>query len=103
MTRAITLASGLPYEEVREKLWLTASLFNCDRLCRFCYSRFLEDVLGFQQVDGDDMTVEEFADAHPKGTYLIRVPNHLTCIIDNSCYDIWNCLDEFITEVWRVD
>lgn len=101
--RAITLASGLPYKEVENKLWLTAELYDCDRLCKFCYSNFLNNVLKYKEVNCNMLTVGEFADKHPVGTYLIRVPNHLTCIIDGVCYDLFDCRDSLCDTVWRVD
>lgn len=101
--RAITLASGLPYEEVEDKLWLTAELLNCDMLCRFCYKNFIENVLCYEEVETDDMTVEEFADTHPFGTYLIRIPNHLTICINDTIYDIWDCRDQITTIAWQAE
>lgn len=102
--RAITFASGLPYEEVYEKLWLTAELYECDRLCKFCYSNFISSVLKYKEVNCDRLTIGEFADKHPYGTYLIRVPNHLTVIQDGVLYDIWDCRSEICDTVWkRVD
>ena len=101
VTRAITLGSGLPYEEVSEKLWLTADLFNCDRLCRFCYSRFIECVLGFKQVNCDGMTVQEFAERHPRGKYIIRVPSHLTSLVNGNVYDIWDTRLENCDICWE--
>ena len=103
VVRAITLASGLPYEEVEDKLWLTAELLNCDMLCRFCYKNFIENILKYPEVETDDMTVDEFADAHPYGTYLVRVPNHLTVVVDNVIYDIWDCRDEISTIAWQAE
>ena len=102
--RAITLASGLPYEEISEKLWLTADLYDCDRLCRYCYKNFIENVLKYKEVYCDNETVEEFADKHQYGVYLVRVPYHLTTIIDGIIYDIWDCRDEICDVAWkRVD
>ena len=50
------------------------------------------------------MTVGEFADTHPKGVYLLRIPAHLTCIIDGTCYDIFDCrFDGEITDAWEVE
>ena len=102
--RAITFASGLPYEEVYEKLWLTAELYDCDRLCKYCYSNFISHVLKYKEVNCDRLTIGEFANKHPYGTYLIRVPNHLTVIQNGVLYDIWDCRDEICDIVWkRVD
>ena len=101
VTRAISLASGLPYPEIRKKLFHTAKLFNCDKLCKFCYSNFIKSVLQYKEVNCHNLTIGEFADIHPTGIFLVRVPNHLTCIIDNCIYDIWDCRDEICDTVWK--
>lgn len=102
VTRAITLASGLPYETIKHKLWLNGELYDCDCLSKFCYANFIENVLGYKQVPCDNLTVGEFADKHLYGTYLIRIANHLTCVKDGICYDTWNCLNELCDIVWKV-
>lgn len=100
--RAITFASGLPYYEVSDKLWLTADLYNCDRLCKFCYSNFITNVLKYPEINCYNMTVNDFANKHNYGTYLIRINGHLTAIKDGTIYDIWDCRDELCDTVWKV-
>jgi hypothetical protein len=102
VTRAITLASGLPYAKVRRKLFYTAKLLGCEKLCWSCYSFLLSDVLGYRQVNCDGMTIGEFADLHPQGTYLIRIDGHLTTIINNTLYDTFDCKNSFCDIAWRV-
>jgi hypothetical protein len=102
VTRAITLASGLPYSKIRKKLFHTAKLLDCSKLCWSCYSFLLSDVLGYRQVNCDGMTIGEFADLHPKGTYLIRIDGHLTIIINNTLYDTFDCRNSYCDIVWRV-
>lgn len=102
--RAITLCSGLPYDTVCEKLWLTAELYDCDTLCKYCYSHYITNVLKYKEVNCHNMTVEQFADRHPFGSYLVRIEGHLTTIINGNIYDIWDCRDEMCDTVWkRVD
>ena len=101
VTRAISLASGIPYHTIRKKLFHTARLFNCDKLCKFCYSNFIRSVLQYKEVNCDNQTVGQFADLHPEGTYLIRVPNHLTCVIDGCIYDIFDCRYEVCDTAWK--
>jgi hypothetical protein len=36
-------------------------------------------------------TVDSFAQAHPKGRYLLRVANHFVTVVDGFYYDIWDC------------
>lgn len=100
--RAISLATALPYEEIDNLLWESADYLNCDRLHICCYTHLLDDYFGFEQVDCEGMTVEEFADMHPFGIYLARIEGHLSCIIAGDIYDIWDCRKEILTNVWKV-
>lgn len=101
--RAITLATGLPYQEIQEKLYLTGKLLGCEKLCICCYRHLIENVFKFVQVDGDNLYVGEFADKHPTGIYLVRMNGHISVIIDGTVYDIWDCrYADPITDVWLV-
>lgn len=102
VTRAITLASGLPYSEVRRKLRYTGRLLDCQRLCLSCYSFFIEEILLGKRTNCDNMTVGEFADAHPLGVYLIRMEGHISTIIDNTVYDIFDCRKHLLTNAWEI-
>lgn len=103
VTRAIALASGLDYQEVRDKLRYTAKLLNCDKLCVCCYRHLLDDVLKYQRVDCDGYSLGGFADKHPYGVYLVRMNGHISCLIDGTVYDIWDCRDEWLTDAWKVE
>lgn len=103
VTRAIKLATGLSYSKVRKKLYHTAKLMNCDKLCPACYRHLLEDVFKFKTVFCKGYTIGEFADTHPFGTYIVRVPSHLTTVIDGEIYDIWDCRKEWCDIVWKVE
>lgn len=102
VTRAISLGSGLDYTIVRRKLYHSAKLFDCERLNVDCYSRLLEDVLKFPQVETYGMSVGEFADAHPYGIYLVRMEGHISTIWNGDVIDIWDCRPSYITNAWRV-
>ncbi len=104
VTRAITLTTGLGYPEVRKKLFHTAKLLNCQsRLCPACYRHLLEDIFKFEQINCEGYTVGEFADEHPVGTYILRVPSHLTAVIDGKSYDTFDCRDSWCDIAWKVD
>ena len=102
VTRAIKLASGLDYSFVRKRLFHTARLLGCEKLCWTCYSFFLTQVLGYRQVNCDEMSVGEFADLHPKGTYLIRIDQHLTTVINGHSYDTFDCRHKKCVVAWKV-
>lgn len=102
VSRAISLVSGCDYFDIQEKLYLVSRLFECDRLDVCCYQNLLENVFGYEPVYCQGMTVQEFADEHPFGVYLIRVPNHLTVVADNKLRDIWDCSQEMCSKAWFV-
>lgn len=47
-------------------------------------------------------TVGEFVDEHPKGTYLITMPNHITVCINSTIYDTFDCRDRVLRDAWKV-
>jgi hypothetical protein len=103
VTRAISLASELPYATIRRKLRYTARLLDCEKLCPTCYGFFIQEVIGGIPKNCDGLTVGEFADLHPKGTYLIRIQGYLTCIKEPSTiYDIWDCRERLCDLAWEV-
>lgn len=101
VTRAISLASGLDYYEVQEKLVLTSKLFGCDRLSKCCYSNLLEKVLGYTPIYCKGLTVKEFCEEYPYGIYLVRIKSHLTTVIDGNIMDIWNSSDYSCDLAWK--
>lgn len=102
VTRAIAFATNLPYSVIRKKLFYTAKLLNCEKLCHTCYSFAIQEVFGGIPIHCDGMSVGEFADKHPYGTYLIRIHGHLTVIHDCVCYDLWNCLHRECDLAWQI-
>lgn len=103
VTRAITLASGLPYKKVRKKLFHTAKLLECEKLCVCCYKFLIEDVLKCKRLNCDGMYPAEFIDLHPEGKYLLRMNGHICCGIDNTIYDIFDSrYMDLLTDAWEV-
>ena len=102
VTRAISLATGLPYTKIRTKLYHSAKLFDCDKLNVDCYSHLLEDVFKFPQVKSYGMSVGEFADTHYNGIYLVRISGHISTIWQGKVVDIWDCRDSLITNAWKI-
>ena len=101
--RAISLASGYSYAQIKDKLYYVSQLLECEELCICCYHHLLDDVFKYDRLDCQGMTVEEVANLFPNGTLLCRLEGHLTCIIDGICYDTWDCTDLKVDIVWIVD
>ena len=102
VTRAISLASGLPYSTVRRKLRYTARLLDCQKLCVSCYEFLIREVLGGTPVNCENMSIDDFAELHPNGTYLLRMDGHITTLVDFTLYDIFDCRQERITNAWKM-
>lgn len=102
VTRAIALATGYSYTEIQDKLYYISQLLECERLCVCCYQHLLSDVFKYDKVYCHNMTVSEFAQQHPKGIYLIRMPGHLSVLVNGMVYDTWDCSYETLTDVWCV-
>ena len=44
----------------------------------------------------------EFMEEHPKGTYLVTMKGHITCVIDGVLYDTFDCRDRVMWCAWEV-
>lgn len=102
VTRAISLASGMDYSDIRRKLYHSAKLLNCPKLCPTCYGFFIQQVLGGVPTNCYNMSINEFSNINNKGTFLIRIQGHLTCLIDNCLFDIWDCREHICDLVWKI-
>lgn len=67
-----------------------------------CYSFMIQEVIGGVPKNCDGMTVEEFADRNPVGTFLVRMPEHISTIIDGCVYDIFDCRNKMLTNAWEI-
>ena len=45
-------------------------------------------------------TVEEFADDHPEGTFVVGTGNHVVTIVDNTVFDSWDSRKEIAVYFW---
>lgn len=56
---------------------------------------------GFQRgLTPEDITVAEFSDSHPNGTYILALSGHVVCIQNNVLYDSWDSRDEIVLYYW---
>lgn len=102
--RAISLALNEDYYVIQEKIELVGKLFECPTICVCCYKFLLDNVYGINRIEEYNGTsIREFIEQNPLGTYIIRIEGHCTCVIDSICYDLWDCLDEPISLIWKVE
>ena len=102
VTRAITLATGLPYRLVKRKLHRSANVNECSPLSLQCYRYLIENELDYPTVPCRGLTVEQFCKKYPVGTYLVRIEGHLTCVKNGNIYDIWDCSNADCDTAWVV-
>lgn len=92
------------YYTIQHKLDLIGDLFECEELCVCCYKHLLDSVYNLNRYESfQGMTIEKFLNLNPVGIFIIRVNGHLTCAIDGTLYDIWDCRNEIIDVVWKVE
>ncbi len=105
VVRAIMKCSNKTWLEVFDGLTAIGRTEFCIPNEKRAYEKFLEKN-GFKKqsmprfTDNTRYTVKEFADANPKGTFIISVANHLTCMIDGTIYDTWNCAHKSVGNFW---
>lgn len=101
--RAISLGTNEDYEVIEQKLEMVAQLFECEKLCVCCYEHLLDYVYNFKKIYlKETITIEEFLEMNPIGIYIIRIDGHLTCAMNGTIYDSWNCKDKLADIVWIV-
>ena len=49
----------------------------------------------------DCYTIEDFANDHPKGIYVVGTGNHVVTIIDGIAYDSWQSSNETPQYFWK--
>lgn len=102
VTRAISLACNIDYSDVRRKLYHISRLLECEKLCVCCYKHLLEDIFKLNSINCKGITINQFSNENPIGVFILRINGHLTCLIDNTIYDIWDCRNEILTNAWEV-
>ena len=51
----------------------------------------------------DCYTLEDFANDHPVGTFVVGMSGHVATVIDGVIYDAWHSESEIPIYVWRKD
>ena len=49
----------------------------------------------------DDVTVDDFAESHPTGTYILALSGHVVCVQDGDLYDSWDSSNEIVLYYWE--
>lgn len=91
VTRAIKLATGLPYNTVVKLLDLVSEHTGHNRISMASYAYLLEEVFKYPVIyPRIGTTVEQVINKYPHNTLLIRVEGHLLCAINGVIYDLFD-------------
>lgn len=101
--RAISTATNLNYFAVENLLNLVADVYDCDKLCLYCYHNLLDGILEYPVIYCEnDETVKSVCEKYSKNKLIIRIEGHLTCSIYGNIIDLWNCQDKKVTCFWII-
>lgn len=110
--RSISLAFNIDYRKAKtilnesaktNPMWNYNSHDNCIRV--------IKELGGGHITQSDRVSVGDFADNHPSGTYIIwcskngvtNAGNHLVTIIDGKIYDSWDSRKYFVKGYWTIE
>ena len=113
--RSLSIAYGLDYDVVSRELneikrSLGAPAFNV----RQVYDNFISRHSGvrYGRASGWNLpkncTVQQFAEIHPVGTYLVvcgksaQTPNHMVCVLDGDIWDSWDSSNEIVHGIYCI-
>ena len=94
--RAVAKALGIDWEEAYISLAVQGLMDSDMRHANHVWGDFLKN-RGFQRGSvPDGITVQEFSDENPKGTYVLAMSGHVATIEDNVLYDSWPSENEVV-------
>lgn len=98
--RAISTAEENTWDETYRKLSRLAQRQGVI----FDDIKFIEDYLDkrYPRQCHYSMTVGEFIEEYPRGTYLVTMQGHITCIKDGILIDTFDCRDRKMWCCWKV-
>lgn len=102
--RAISLATERSWDETYEEL----SKFAQAQAIMLDETAYIDEYLErkFKKICGCKgnvkITVGDFVEKNPVGTYLITMNGHITCCIDGCIYDTFNPKDRIIWGIYKV-
>lgn len=99
--RALSKATGQDWERTYAGLALEGFIRRDMPSSNAVWGSYLRHHGYHRELAPDDMTVEEFADLHPEGTYVLALSGHVVCIQDGVLYDTWNSGSEIVLYFWK--
>lgn len=99
--RAISLAEGKSWQQTYDELSYIAGQ-NGIILDDVNFIKPLLDSR-YDRISHREKLVGDFVKNHPLGTYLITMNGHITCCVDGTIFDTFDCRNRTIEFVWIVE
>lgn len=99
--RAISLAENESWDDTYQKL----SDYSRRQGITLSETSFINDYLAdrYERVCLRGIyTVQDFLDLQMRGTYLITMSGHITCVIDGEVWDTFDCTSRPVWCIYRV-
>lgn len=104
--RAISIATGKPWLEVYDELFLTGrgefDMMSSNDVWGLYLYRMGFNPFILPEACPECVTIKEFARRFPVGTYIIGTGSHAVAVIDGNYYDTWDSgfiIPEYFFEV----
>lgn len=100
--RAISLATNRTWDQTYNLL----SDYAREQGITFSEVEFIDDFLAERYdrfcPDRKISTLQDFLDLNLKGRYLITMRGHITCVIDGTIYDTFDCSNNIVWGIYKV-
>lgn len=106
VVRAVSTAFNIDYMELRKQLnhkkrkWGFTSYKDTKFIYKYfdTYPRLIFKALkGEPRIKGSD-----FTKLHPKGTFILKMAGHITCVVDGVILDTWDCSYRSVYTAWII-
>lgn len=98
VVRALSCALGQPWETTYIGLSLQGYLMGDMPSANAVWDAYLKSKGFAREMIPSDCpdcySIDDFADDHPSGVYVVGTGTHATAVIDSTVYDIWDCGQE---------
>ena len=105
--RAISKITNQTWEKTYCEL-VIYGLMMCDMpSANHVWGKYLKDKGYKRHIPADDCpdcyTVEDFANEHFKGKFILALNGHVIAVEDGSWFDTWNSKDEIVQYYWTCE
>lgn len=99
--RAISGALGISWEDAYillvEEAWNQRDMPSANAV----WGEVLRQEGYSRRLPSDVITVEDFSEDHPYGTYVLALSGHVVCMTDGDIYDTWDAGRETVIYYWE--